>query len=668
VIVAKELRETLRDRRTVSAALIFPIILYPLMMVGFAQASSMLAKDIRKREVRVSVAGAEAAPGFEARLREVPGVVVTIVDRATADVVANETADAAVAFAPGVTADGPAAAEIFFNGANEMSREARDRIQKVLGDYREELVEARLKGRGVDPSILEPFAVKQSDGASAAARGGFFLGRVAALLLVTMSLFGAFYPALDLAAGEKERGTIETLLVSPASRGEIVAGKYLAIVTIAVVTALMNLGSLSLTFSRLAASLSADASTEFAFSVTARQAGIILLALLPFSALTSALALAVSTLARSYKEGQNYLTPLVVAVIVPANLAILPGVRLGVATALVPVLNVTLLVREALLGPIDLLHVALTVASTAAFAAVALVFARTLFDSEQVLLRDSGDTDWRFWRRAPGVRATLEPWHGLLTFGLVLALLYYVGSWAQERDLRSGLVVTELMLVLLPALVAVRVAGLPVADGLGLRLPAPGAVAGALLVGLGAAIAGVPVTTWLNSVLPPPPEFEDAMRTVVAQLAPDSTADLLLVVVIVAVLPAVCEEALHRGLLMRSLVARHGPTGAVLISAVCFGVFHLSPYRLIWTAALGVVLGWLAYRSRSIVTSIVAHFTINASVVLVQFSPRLQELLGAEAATSGGIAGVPLAAAGAALVAAGIAATRVPNAAKDAAV
>jgi sodium transport system permease protein len=654
VIFAKELRETLRDRRTVFAALVFPMILYPLMMLGLAQASAMLTRDIHKREVHVAIANPAAAPGFEDRLRQVEGVEVLQVERATPDLLASKTVDAAIEFAPDAAAEGPTTAEIRFNGADEMSREARDRVERVLAEYRDDLVKARLQARNVDPSILEPFDVKRSDSASAAARGGFVLGRVAALLLVTMSLFGAFYPALDLAAGEKERGTIETLLVSPASRAEIVAGKYLAIVAIALVTALMNLASLSLTFSRMAASLGKGASSDFAFSITAEQAAVVLLALVPFAALTSALALAVSTLARSYKEGQNYLTPLVVFVIVPANLAILPGVRLEPTTALVPVLNVTLLVREALLGPVEFLPLILTIASTAVFAVAALAFARSLFDSEAVLLRDSGDVDWRFWRRAPRAPASLEPWHGLLTFLVVLVLLYYVGSGAQERDLRWGLVVTEVLIVLAISLVAIRLTGVGLAEGLGLRAPTKGSVLGALVIGLGAAVAALPVTTWINELLPPPPEFEDAMRTIAKQLEPDSPWDFVLVLALVSVLPAVCEEALHRGLLMRSFLRRWGPAAAITVSGLLFGVFHLSPYRFVWTGLLGLLLGWLAWRSRSIVTSVVAHATVNGSAILLEYSPRLQAILGLDADSIGAGTLAIQAATGGLLVAGGV--------------
>jgi sodium transport system permease protein len=588
---------------------------------------------------------------------------VVEVERASPGILDERNVDAVVGFASAGTADGPTEAEVVFNGADEMSREARDRAQRVLSEYRDQLVEARLLARDVDPAILKPFEVKQSDRASAAARGGFVLGRIAALLLVTMSLFGAFYPALDLAAGEKERGTIETLLVSPASRGEIVAGKYLAITIIALVTALMNLGSLSLTFSRLAASLSAGAGAEYAFSITPAQVAIVLAALVPFAALTSALALAVSTLARSYKEGQNYLTPLVVGVIIPANLAILPGIRLDLGTAFVPVLNVTLLVREALLGPVEPFPAFVTLATTAVFAIFALMFARSLFDSEQVLLRDSGDVDWRFWRRPARSSPGLEPWHGLLTFAVVLVLLYYVGSWAQERDLRWGLAVTEVLIVLAPALLALRLAGVGLSEGLGLKPPGVRAVVAALLVGAGAALAAIPVTTWINSILPPPPEFEDAMRTITQQLTPGSPVDFLLVLGLVSVLPAVCEEALHRGLLMRSFARRWGPAAAIGTSGILFGVFHLSPYRFVWTALLGLVLGWIAWQSRSLVTSVVAHATINGSIVLIQFDPRLQRLLGL--AESGDGASLLLGGGGLALAIAGVALLAVPARQRD---
>jgi sodium transport system permease protein len=658
-IYAKELRETLRDRRTIFAALVFPMLLYPLLMLGMAQATALLTRDIKQRTLRVGLANEAAAPELAGRVREVANIEVISLASDPAEAIEGKRVDAVIAFTPGSSPDAPAGVETVFNGADELSREARDRIADLLSAYRDDLIEAHLRARAVDPSILEPFETTLTDRASAAERGGFLLGRLAALMLIFMSLLGAFYPALDLAAGEKERGTIETLLVSPASRAEIVAGKYLAILTISIVTALVNLGSMALTFSRLALVINTGrGGIDFSFAITATQAAIIFIALLPFAALTSALAFAISTLARSFKEGQNYLTPLVVLVLLPANLAILPGLRLTIGTAFVPVLNATLLVREALLGPVDPLLIVITTVVTALLAAAALVWARSLFESEQVLLRDSGDLDWKFWQRAPGVPPALTPWHGLLTFAVVLVLLYYVGSAAQEWDLRAGLVITEILVVLAPAIAAVRLAGVGMTRGLGLRAPSPLALAGAAAAGLGSALVGIPATGWLNTIIPPPPEFMDTFRKLGEQLTPTSPADYVFVLVIIAVLPAVCEEALHRGVLMRGLLTRFGPVTAIVTSGLLFGVFHLSPYRFVWTATLGVLLGWIAYRSGSLISSIVAHGMTNGSLVLLPALPAVRAAIGLSATGETGDVVAWVGPLGLALVVAGLLAIR----------
>lgn len=677
-IYAKELRETLRDRRTVFAALVFPVILYPLMMVGFAQASAVVSRDIRGRTVRVAVgtsgasgaaAGAQLlADGFLAKLRAAAHVEAVARDD-VAEALGAKEVDAGVVFEPG-EGDAPERVDLRFNGADEMSVEARSRLADIIRTYRDDVVKERLAARGVPPSVVTPFELVSSDSATSAARGGFFLGRIAAMLLVTMSLFGAFYPALDLAAGEKERGTIETLLVSPASRGEIVAGKYLAILTISVVTAFANLGSLTLSFSRMALAMNAESSRglDLSFSFTALQGLVILLALVPFAALTSALAFAISTLAHSYKEGQNYLTPLVVGVLLPAMLSVLPGIRLTAATAFIPVLNVTLLVREALLGPVAPALALATVGVTVLFTIAALVFVRNLFESEDVLLRDSGDVDWRFWRRAPGAAARLRPWHGVVTYFAVLVLIYYAGSAAQERDLRAGLAFTEIVLVLGPALLAARLAGVGAVEGLGLRPPRARAVAAALLAGAGAALFGIPATNWMNGVMPPPPEFVEAMRRVGTELTPTSGAGLVGVLALVAILPAVCEEALHRGILMRSMLTRFGPAASVVTSGILFGVFHLTPYKLAWTAALGILLGWIAYRAGSTLASMVAHATVNGLAILLPASEAVRSAIGMTESGDSVRTAVWVAPLGLALVGAGVALLLGPRGAEPGAV
>ncbi len=188
--------------------------------------------------------------------------------------------------------------------------------------------------------------------ATARELGGSVWSRLFPFLLVMMSLTGAFYPAIDFCAGEKERGTMETLLISPASRAEIVMGKFLTVMLASVMTALLNLLSMGLTGLQLASqvgALAADGGRRAAAAVlappTLQAAFWMVLLLIPLAAFFSAVCLSLAVLARSMKEGQYYMTPLYLVCLPLVFLTLAPGIELDLFYSLVPITGVALLLR-----------------------------------------------------------------------------------------------------------------------------------------------------------------------------------------------------------------------------------------------------------------------------------------------------------------------------------
>ena len=226
-----------------------------------------------------------------------------------------------------------------------------------------------------------------------------------------MSLTGAFYPAIDLCAGEKERGTMETLLISPASRSEIVLGKFLTVMLASVTTAILNLLSMGLTGFQLASqvgALSAEAgrrSAAAASSViappTLQAAFWMILLLIPLAAFFSAVCVALAVLARSMKEGQYYMTPLYLICMPLIFLTLMPGIELDLFYSLVPITGVALLLRALILGNYDVaIRFFLPVlVPTLVYAAVALRWAVDQFQREDVLFRESEQFSLSAWLR-----------------------------------------------------------------------------------------------------------------------------------------------------------------------------------------------------------------------------------------------------------------------------
>ena len=209
--------------------------------------------------------------------------------------------------------------------------------------------------------------------------------------VILLCLTGAMYPAMDLTAGEKERGTIETLLCSPVSRTHLVLGKFLMVLTASIVTALLSIASMAVSFDvgkkMLLAFTGGAASPALQITITGKAIAAIFLVVLPLAVFFSAALLAISIFAKSFKEAQSYISPLMIAVVLPAVAALLPGVELTPALALVPVLNTSLVGKEIVTGTYHWNLIALIFLSSSAYAGVAIAIAVKLFQREDVLFR-----------------------------------------------------------------------------------------------------------------------------------------------------------------------------------------------------------------------------------------------------------------------------------------
>lgn len=263
-------------------------------------------------------------------------------------------------------------------------------LQKLLRDYRDQVVEQRLAARHLSPEILEPFQTEEQNVASPEKVGGAMLGGLIPYMIILLSLTGAMYPAIDLTAGEKERGTIETILASPVSRGALATGKFLALLTASIATILLSLLSLAATFTfapQLREIGSQGGKTWFRIALSAKGIAAVLGMILPLAVMFSAALLAIALLAKSFKEAQSYISPLMIVVILPAIASILPGIELDAKLAMIPILNVSLVSKEILTGTYHWNYIALIFFSSCLYAAAALGIAAAAFKRESVLFR-----------------------------------------------------------------------------------------------------------------------------------------------------------------------------------------------------------------------------------------------------------------------------------------
>jgi sodium transport system permease protein len=391
VVYRKELIDSLRDRRALISMIVVPLVVMPLLMIGLGGLGVKLAERARVEVLTAMVIGGEHAPELVAAIEKIETIRLTPASSDFRQQIADKEVQVVLRvpedFAGRLETLEPAELTIFTYEGEARSAMAAARLESFLRGLRARVVQERLEAEGLPGTLVEPFAVRRENVAPPERVTGALIGGLLPYVLIMMCIAGAIYPAMDLTAGEKERGTMETLLSSPVSRLTLVLGKFLVVFTFSVATAFFALSALGGTFWLAVYGLQATgALVELAISPLAI-AGFFLL-LLPMAALFSALLLAISLFARTFREAQTYVSPLMIVALLPAAIALMPGVEFTLPLAFVPVLNISLIGRDILSGLYDWVAIGTILVSSSLYAGLALWAAVRLFQQEAVVFRE----------------------------------------------------------------------------------------------------------------------------------------------------------------------------------------------------------------------------------------------------------------------------------------
>jgi len=690
IIFAREIRDQLRDRRTIFMVAVLPVLLYPLLGLSFFQ----IAQFMGEKPSRILVIGARepldpplfennrfceiffATPG-EARLleltflREEPEdhVLPTTTEGWEAlakEAITSQNFDAVLVFPPGFAGElarfreeirrqlaahypsdvqNPAHAgsqppgpespdesnnsgaipagkgqpvivarsaipspQIYFSSAQERSQTAYNRLQRVLEQWSTQVMIANLAAAQLPPEAARPFRLEIADvSAGTSLQGAAVWAKIFPILLVIWSLTGSFYPAVDLCAGEKERGTLETLLSSPASRKEIVLGKLAAVTLFSMATAVLNLVSMGLTgwlaFGNLPQFSAPPLSSVLWLG----------LALLPTSAAFSCLALGIAAFARSTKEGQYYLMPLLFVTLPLVGLPMARGLELDLGTSLIPITGLVLLLKTLIEGQIAeaLRFVAPVTAVTLGGCLLMLRWSVQQFNREQVLFRESERFDLAAWLRyATRRRPVPTPTLGLLC-GISILLIRFLLTQSLARtsltlSFMQQALITQLVVVLLPVAVMTWLFVDRPRDTLLLGWPRWQHILGAALLAVVLCPAFSAFKLWVTRVYPLDPAVAEYLK----QLS-TSVPDWPTLLFVMALVPAVCEELAFRGFVLSGFRSGLRSLEAVVYSAVFFGLTHALMQQSVVAFVAGLVLGMLALRTGSLYPCVVYHALHN---------------------------------------------------------
>jgi len=395
VVYRKELIDSLRDRRTLFSMIAVPLLLMPVLTIGLLVVLIRQVGQASEEVPKVMVLGGKDSPKVRAELEKLEGVEIVAQKPDYAEEISSKQIRAAVEIPAGfdakLAAGEPMSVKIYMYEGELKSGFGADRLQKFFRDVRDRAIRERLEARQLPENLIRPFDIKQQNVAPPEKVGGAILGGLVPYFVILLSLTGAMYPAMDLTAGEKERGTIETILCSPVSRTHLVLGKFLMVLTASVATALLSIISMTVSFGMgkkmLQGVAHGAADTVLQITLTAKAVISVFVMVLPLAVLFSAALLAIALFAKSFKEAQSYISPLMIVVVLPAVAAVLPGVELSTTLALVPVLNTSLVSKEIMTGTYHWNYIALIFASSCIYAAAAIAIAVKLFQREDVLFR-----------------------------------------------------------------------------------------------------------------------------------------------------------------------------------------------------------------------------------------------------------------------------------------
>lgn len=402
----KELRDSLRDRRTLISMIVVPTLVMPALVFGVGTVMSKVIKKARDETTTLAIVGGADSPAVVAALQADRKFSVRPASADYRQLISDKKIRLAVeipaGFEAALKAGTPKVVNLYHYEGELKSGLGVAAVERFFRDLRDRTIEARLAERGLAGDLVKPFEVKRQNVAPPEKVGGNLVGGFIPYIIIILCFTGAMYPAMDLTAGEKERGTMETLLCSPVSRINIVLGKFLMVLTASISTMCLSLVSMGVSV-MLGGSIFAGERTTMAMQNAAAAkggdvpafmpmidpAGIfgVFAMIAPVAVLFAALLLAISLFAKSYKEAQSYVSPLIIVIIMPAMLGMLPGIELNAKTALVPILNLSLVCKEMLSGVWHWQYIGLIFASSCLYAAVALAFAVWQFKREDVMFR-----------------------------------------------------------------------------------------------------------------------------------------------------------------------------------------------------------------------------------------------------------------------------------------
>jgi sodium transport system permease protein len=387
-IFKKELKDTLRDRRTLMMMLVIPILIFPIIMNIFASVSKSFQEEAANKKIKIGIVGTENN-FLQLELNAIPkslGDKEIILYKDTLSLISDLKKDSlqlgayvSSEFNQLMDSMHPAPLTFFFNATDMGMKERAEAYMAVI--------DAKAKSKrfvklGIDEARTQPIITEYHNIASDKEMIGKLAGGILPYIFIAFGFIGCMYPAIDLFTGEKERGTIETLLTTPVARWQILFGKMGVVVLSGLTAATCALLGLFLSIEFLDSDGNAEI-LKIVHGILSPTFIILLYSLLiPLTVFFAGVMIPIAVNAKSFKEAQSIITPLNIVMVLPAMVGFFPGIELNFVTACIPVVNIVLATKELIAGSLDMGLVAISFSVMMSLAVLSVVFSYKRFDKE----------------------------------------------------------------------------------------------------------------------------------------------------------------------------------------------------------------------------------------------------------------------------------------------
>ena len=399
LLYVREIRSALRDRAIVTNSIILPIFLYPVMMwlayTGITFVSGQ-SNDLKSRIMLKNV------PALHSSLKKDFETDKSIVLTDSADPVSDIRAgklDALVEFvAPktSVPITNNFDTRITYDESRDQSNRAKGRIDQKISRYRDSYLEHEAGKLGLSREQFQNFWVDDDNVSGDRQMGQFLMGLVLPIIFIIMLAVGGMHPAIDSTAGEREHSTWETVMTTATSRANILVAKYLYVATMSFTAAVLNLAAMMFSMGTILGPLFRRRQMDASFQIPFQSVPVILVGAVLLALFMSAGMMILASFAKNYKEGQSMVSPFYLALVLPIMFLQTPGIEFTTRLALIPVANVTMVIREAIQGIYHWPQIGITLVVETICVIVALRIAMRLIQHEDFVIGSYGGSFGKF--------------------------------------------------------------------------------------------------------------------------------------------------------------------------------------------------------------------------------------------------------------------------------